>query len=591
MHDPEQTDGRMRTNMKRSAKRDQKVVFVFGGMIGIVVFLYIYGFRILDPTYDGWLFHGLNQTDLIQHYIGWNYFRSSPWHFPIGMMDGILYPDPVSVVYTDSIPLLAIVFKLLSPILPSTFQYFGLFGIASFFLIGGFAAILIFSATNDRIYSILSSILFSTSMVLLIRMYWHTALGAQWIVLAALYLWLNQKKADLSTTKTACIWVLLSCLAISIQAYFLPMVWGTMVCAMTEQLINSDNKKQVWERFFVVILSMALSTLLIGWLLGFFEGTISNEGSGLGFFSFNYNAFFNTFGYTHLIRQRNNIGWGQYEGYCYLGIGIIAVGALNIFSQAIILIRNWRKNKLQLQPKDSALKPGIVRSLVKRAIPRLLFLAGFTLAAAGPQISLGRNVLVRFDLPEFITDLWSVFRSTGRLIWPVYYFLLLMVVLWTYRLYKGRKNRIIIPSLVICCVIGLQLFEQEPYINNLQEHYQTDYTYETSLTDPRWKQIADQYNHFMLYPDTNRLYNDYTIQCQGQELLIFALENGKTVNTNYIARNASDKVNRDVYEWFAGDSVRNDTSTVYVFLDQKPEEACGLTYYTLNGITVGVPEK
>ena len=123
----------------------------------------------------------------------------------------------------------------------------------------------------------------------------------------------------------------------------------------------------------------------------------------------------------------------------------------------------------------------------------------------------------------------------------------------------------------------------------MREHYQNEYTYETSLTDPRWKQIAEQYDHFMFYPDTNRLYVYYPIQCQGQELLIFAQENGMTVNTNYIARNASDKVNRDVYEWFAGDSVRNDTSTVYVFLDQKPEDDCELIYHTLNGITVGVP--
>lgn len=47
----------------------------------------------------------------------------------------------VSVLYTDSIPLFAIFFKALSPLLPETFQYFGLFGLMCYMLNGGFAGI------------------------------------------------------------------------------------------------------------------------------------------------------------------------------------------------------------------------------------------------------------------------------------------------------------------------------------------------------------------------------------------------------------------------------------------------------------------
>ena len=38
-------------------------------------------------------------------------YRNSDWHFPIGMIDSLVYPNQTSVIYTDSIPLFAIFFK------------------------------------------------------------------------------------------------------------------------------------------------------------------------------------------------------------------------------------------------------------------------------------------------------------------------------------------------------------------------------------------------------------------------------------------------------------------------------------------------
>lgn len=49
-------------------------------IIGAILFIAIYGARILDPTYEDWLFQG---GDLTQHYLGWTFFRMSDWHFPV----------------------------------------------------------------------------------------------------------------------------------------------------------------------------------------------------------------------------------------------------------------------------------------------------------------------------------------------------------------------------------------------------------------------------------------------------------------------------------------------------------------------------
>ena len=53
--------------IRQTEKYDRKIVFLIGGMIGVAVFLVVYGIKILNPAYEGWLFHGWNQTDL-NHY-------------------------------------------------------------------------------------------------------------------------------------------------------------------------------------------------------------------------------------------------------------------------------------------------------------------------------------------------------------------------------------------------------------------------------------------------------------------------------------------------------------------------------------------
>ena len=129
---------KMRWNMKNPDSL--KWYFLIGALIGAVLFVLIYGFSVLNVTNDAWLMTG---KDLQQHYIGWKYYRDAAWNFPIGLHDGLTHPYMVSVLYTDSIPLFAIFFKALSPLLPETFQYFGLFGLMCYMLNGGFAALIV----------------------------------------------------------------------------------------------------------------------------------------------------------------------------------------------------------------------------------------------------------------------------------------------------------------------------------------------------------------------------------------------------------------------------------------------------------------
>lgn len=109
--------------------KQNKIWACIGFGMGAIVFVIIYGVKILNPTYVDWLLGG---GDLSQHYLGWEFFRKGDWKFPLGLTDMAAYPLETSVVFTDSIPLFALFFKIFRNILPQNFQYFGIYGILCF---------------------------------------------------------------------------------------------------------------------------------------------------------------------------------------------------------------------------------------------------------------------------------------------------------------------------------------------------------------------------------------------------------------------------------------------------------------------------
>ena len=114
-----------------------------GALLGALVFLVLYGVRVLDPVCVDWILNNPS-PDPSQHYLGWVFYRRSGWHLPyLGANYSAIYPYRTSILYTDSIPLLAVVCKLLGGVLPARFQYLGLWGLFCYAMQGGLAQALI----------------------------------------------------------------------------------------------------------------------------------------------------------------------------------------------------------------------------------------------------------------------------------------------------------------------------------------------------------------------------------------------------------------------------------------------------------------
>ncbi|MEI6413062.1 MAG: DUF6311 domain-containing protein, partial [Pseudomonadota bacterium] len=153
-----------------------------GLLLGLGFFLWLYGTDILDPATTGWLLHG----DPAQHYLGWEFFRRESWSFPLGLIHGFGEPALTSVVFTDSIPLVAIPLKLLSPWLPREFQYLGPWMLVCHVLMGGFAWQLLRRLGLEPAAAGLGTLFFLMSPALLFRAYGHESLMAHWLILAAI---------------------------------------------------------------------------------------------------------------------------------------------------------------------------------------------------------------------------------------------------------------------------------------------------------------------------------------------------------------------------------------------------------------------
>src|SRR5579859_7185845 len=160
----------------------RRAAFALGALAGLQYFSAVLGLQRIDPQAIGWLLNG----DWAQHYAGWTTFRNDGWHWPLGAMPDLLYPVGSSIVYTDSLPLLALPLKLVAPLLPASFQYIGFWMALNFTLQGAFGALLLRTRSTSPTAALAAALLFAAAPVLIARIN-HDTLTAHWLLLAALW--------------------------------------------------------------------------------------------------------------------------------------------------------------------------------------------------------------------------------------------------------------------------------------------------------------------------------------------------------------------------------------------------------------------
>lgn len=392
-----------------------------GGLVGILLFFAFYGSKTLDITYVDWL---LAKGDMSQHYLGWEFFRKSNWLFPLGLCNNLSYPETSSVIFTDSIPLIAIPLKFFTSLLPEQCQFFGWYVLFAFFFQGAFAALIIYKITHNAFLSITFSSVLCTLPLFNWRVFTHVSLTSHYIILTCILLLLCYRELlKTNPVRLIFLWSVLSFLSTSTHFYFTLMVLLFCLAYIVNDVVTT--KKISTTHFLTIIIPSIISVLtlyLYGGLSSEVQPVNTANSGGLGFFSANLNTFWNPItdgeGGTYCSSFLKNCTVfhiatkGQYEGFAYLGLGIHII----LFFCIIMAFFN---NAVNVR----------LRSTIKNNRTTLLltiFLCIiFLFIALSPEVTFGKYKLFHYPIPDFISTVWSVFRATGRFIWPLAYLLLI----------------------------------------------------------------------------------------------------------------------------------------------------------------------
>ena len=516
-------------------KREKTVkrinIKIVAALLGGIAFVLIYGVKILNPLYTDWLLTG---GDPSQHYLGWEFFRRSDWYFPLGLTDQLAYPLKTSVIYTDSIPIFAVFFKLFRSILPQQFQYFGIWGLLCFVLQGYYAAKILGERSSSKTVILAGSGFFIVSPIMIFRMYYHTALAAHWLILLAIYFYSKHEKEYRDIFRPVMQWGILGILIGSIHLYFVPMcgaiLLGYILCSIWKE-------RKIRIRFFYPGISFSVGLFLTVYLLGGFSSGADTGTNNLGLFSFNLNAFLNPMSYSTLLKNTSLWDWpfytqGQYEGFSYLGMGIILLCACGI----VLMIRNIFRRR----------KPSVYQ------IMTVLMSVGLIVMAASPTITWNDKLLLQLPYSSTIYKYWGIFGSCGRMAWPVVYFLMIFGITSIGNM-KWKRKEISNVIIILACLV--QVIDLSGQLYKRHENYSKKVVYQSPLAGTVWDDIIStgEYKHVVWV--THNVDHDDVIQ-----VAVYAMRNDMTMGNFYFARGI-DK--RDITE----EQLQNTSEDcVYVFL-------------------------
>lgn len=448
--------------------------FLVPATLGVLGFCYVVGLQILEPQYIGWLY---GRFDPIQHYLGWDFFRRSDWTMPIGLSPSFGVDISSSIVYADSIPLMAIIFKGFDHFLPSTFQYFGFWLLICFVLQAYFGwklAVIYFDSIPLRLGI---TILFVISPQLLWRLNTHAgvhnALASHFLILAGIFLVLRR-----ANNYRFFWWTALFLSSLMINFYFLLITSLLWAADSVDRCISKSlSVKDGFKDLFL----LSVIVLFFGWQVGYFAiATSSVDIWGYGFFRFNLMAPIDSYGLSTFIPDvKLPSTWG--EGYGYFGLGVL-IGCVLAIPYFLIYARS-------------------VKSFILKNPALLFVLALFLILSVTNNIGIGSQNFV-IDLPEVVLKILGITHSAARFFWPIYYFLIIFVVYAIYNVYSKKLSIAIILSLAI-----IQLIDLNPLMRSIHAEYARDLTsiYEDAvLKDPLWKEAAKKYKKLILIPAMNQ---------------------------------------------------------------------------------------
>lgn len=400
--------------------------FIVGALIGLIFFAWFYGLDVVNPTHADWIWHPITH-DTAQHQLGWEFLRQDSDGL---MINGLACPVGLSAVFMDVIPLLALIFKPFVAWLPSSFQYFGIWGLLCYLLMGGLGAVIVRriwlmvmgKSDNRRLpwqYLAVAagSLLFVLSPMVMARSFYHPALAGQWIILLGFIVIIDSLhfKHLFSLMST---WALIMILAVLIHPYFLPMMGVLMAISVVRywpKLTGRSVYGRLAKAAAIILIPSALCLIVFGLNGGFTQGT-GSEVHDLEEKGFNLLSFINPMGYSVIPAFPNRSS--SPETMMWLGLGVW----LMLITAAVLWFGHYKSSWFRFKQ--------IWHRHTGQCVCALIACIGLAIFALGNRIDAGPITLLQYSVPDKIYEIWSAFRAAAREAWPFYYGLVCLAIYW-----------------------------------------------------------------------------------------------------------------------------------------------------------------
>jgi Family of unknown function (DUF6311) len=487
--------------------------------------------------------------DMITHAIGGLYFIKDDWRFPLYFVPQFGYPEGANIVFSDSIPLVATGMKILYHLTGITFNYFGYFIVSCYALLAlMMAKVAKQIGIEDRTLRFGVVILALCCPALATR-YHHAALMAHFLLVWALLLYFRFREEPKNN------WLVLNfsfavLTALLLQSYFVVMMFPIILAAQFQALAE---RKVTITRLLLSIGFVMCVIVVAAWCFGVIgQGLATPSAAGFGYYSMNLlspilppNQNLPKIISNLVTWDIRNFSWdatggqtgGQVEGYNYLGMGLIVLSLIGFSSLKIV--KNGLRNHAFLTAA----------------------MFGLFAYSLSNRVYIGDWLAIDIQLTEWQAKTIGIFRSGGRMIWPLYYILIIAAMVAVCQRFKMSNAR-----RIVAFTVALQLLDTFPI--SKATSVATSVGFPQALNKAAWSSVLAEHKFLAQYPP---------FQCGGManqtgtnvnlELLYSAAQLGLSTNSVYLSRPTNHNCESDLKEGLAFDIKREG---VYVFSGNFP---------------------
>jgi uncharacterized protein DUF6311 len=372
------------------------------------------------------------ENDMAAPLAAYFYYVQSPWHLPLFYLSTLNTPVGVNAIYTDFVPIVAFIGKVIHALTGAVVNLYGPYFFLCFILPGVMMTLVLIAAKIRYALAAILGAVFADSAPILLWRWGHMPHTSQFLLIGALALYLFSLQTRAWRGLVAA-WITLLILAYLTNIYLFAMVGTVWLCTVIQRHLNGLATMR--EMLGIGALAVAVLSIVIALGGQFGPGSSLPFSPNYGQYSMNLLAPFvpQNSGLLPGLGGVIDATGGQYEGFNYLGLGLLLASLLVLPVEASWLRRNLRRH-----------------------VALFVAFAALTAFAISHRVFAGHWLLFELPMPHNIHRVLGIFRGSGRFFWLICYAQMAIVIVLGFR----RRQAVIVVCLTGAAIV--QLYDVQP---------------------------------------------------------------------------------------------------------------------------------